>query len=758
VTHAHTKADNLRFALRVAGLLAKGFAAIVTLLLIVAAAAYFAIPRLVDAQRVRTYLETGLQQALARPVRIENVIVTPHGIKLTQIKILEPGGGASFIESDFALVTIRLRALLDRRIELSNVQLAAPRIRVSREESGRWSFEDLFTSTTTARAFVLPVSLAADQMGIENGRLEVDDRARGRHFMIDRFNLSLRHFDIETPFAFSLSFDNVNALGNLKITGSLSLEGEANLAGLDWAQATVRASNAELKLDGRSVTGTFSAKGLRLPSIEATLKLPTVGALDLERWLQRPVDVAFPASRCKARVQMLEATRLRVDELAFESGAASATVTGVVDWATGAPIVSAEASLSSFPLDQAASLKPTLERLGLKGSAAAEVSLTGTPGRWVIGRAHLRLRDAEARFAHWRVVKGDADLTATDDFARLALTLSNGAVTAFGNDFRDITLALKLARKDLQVDYASAKWESSRLRLRGRVVNLPDPKDVWITGTLDELQWERAQKLITDFAASISTRPAVSGPATDTEPRRLWVQTIKSFIPRRVPDTIGRIRVAKVAHKNFSFQETELFWDLHGVTPNLDTVSGEVRVAFGPGRVNDIQAVSDSHKFLKIVFLPYIYMHKMNKLSVLSPATAYPTTLDFNRIEGQYGIRKGVVTTRFSSVDSPQLLAYADGTADFGRESVDMNILTRLARYSAPLPEWWVDERGRPAIGFRVMGDLNRPELEPRLHKIGANEIETTMLDGRRRAKERFEAMTKLEQLEAANDIKGAKK
>src|SRR5206468_11550988 len=101
---------------------------------------------------------------------------------------------------------------------------------------------------------------------------------------------------------------------------------------------------------------------------------------------------------------------------------------------------------------------------------------------------------------------------------------------------------------------------------------------------------------------------------------------------------------------------------------------GDIRVGFGPGRVEDISAVQSSHKFLKIVFLPYIYMHKMNSLSVLSAATAYPKTLDFNRIEGQYGVSRGVVTTRFSQVDSPQLIAYADGTADFGRESVDMNI------------------------------------------------------------------------------------
>jgi hypothetical protein len=203
--------------------------------------------------------------------------------------------------------------------------------------------------------------------------------------------------------------------------------------------------------------------------------------------------------------------------------------------------------------------------------------------------------------------------------------------------------------------------------------------------------------------------------------------------------------VGETTHKNFSFHNTEIMWDLHGVTPSLEGVGGDARIAFGPGRVEDIQAVQESNKFLRVVFLPYIYMHKMNSLSVLSAAQAYPKSLDFNRIEGQYSIERGVVTTKFFQVDSPQLLAYADGTADFGREQVDMSIMTRLTNYRAPLPEWWVDELGRPAIGFRVKGDLNKPDLEPRLHKMQSDEIEKILTEGRGRAKSRFESIEKLE-------------
>ena len=183
------------------------------------------------------------------------------------------------------------------------------------------------------------------------------------------------------------------------------------------------------------------------------------------------------------------------------------------------------------------------------------------------------------------------------------------------------------------------------------------------------------------------------------------------------------------------------------MTPTLKKVSGDVRLSFGPGRVNDVQAVQNASKFLRIIFLPYIYMYKMNKLAVLSAATAYPKAFDFSRIEGQYAIKQGVVAIRFFHVDSPQFVAFADGNADFGNETVDLNILTRLTSYQAALPDWWQDEAGRPAIGFKVKGNLNEPGLEPRLHKMASDEIEKSLEAARSKAKGRFEAIGKLRAL-----------
>ena len=63
------------------------------------------------------------------------------------------------------------------------------------------------------------------------------------------------------------------------------------------------------------------------------------------------------------------------------------------------------------------------------------------------------------------------------------------------------------------------------------------------------------------------------------------------------------------------------------------------------------------------------------------------------------------------------------------------------------MPEWWVDELGRPAIRFRVKGNLNLPELEPRLSKMASDEIEKAVSRARAKAKQRRSVLDKLRKL-----------
>lgn len=746
--HPHTPAQNLRFALRVVWLLAKGFSAIFAGVLTLLLVAALFLPRFVDNERVKAALEAQLQTILRRPVVIGSVILTPQGVKLNGVRVAAADAtGRDILESQSALVTLKLRPLLERRLELNQVKLVAPMIHVWRGADGAWNVADLFApkqaSQQPAGRFTLPVSLYADNTVIENGELDVDDALRGSRYAVKKFNLAVHKFDFEKPFTVSLRFQNHNRIGDRELDASVALDGSMSIANFDWQQAYLRAERLEVKVDGQAVRGTGGVAGFPLTTIDADLLAPAVGQAQWDAYLKKKLDLQLPPSRWKVKARFLEARKAHVDYLQVAAGPVSIRGTGLIDFSTGTPHVDADLFAAEFPLSAAPGFRQDLARFGLKGTASAEASVTARADRLIVHRARARWRDAGLTLKRATVTRGSLDLAVSNDFEKLDLTVAQGAVSAFSNAFSGIDLALDLKGRDLKVEHLALKWNDSRLRLKGRVVNLSNPKQVEIAGNADHVRWESAQALVSGIIASVSTRTAVA--QDDDSPRKRWVQTFKYVIPRRFPDSVGHIRVAEVTHKNFSFKNTEIMWDLKGVTPTLQSAGGDVRIGFGPGRVEDIQAVQESNKFLRVVFLPYIYMHKMNSLSVLSAAQAYPKTLDFNRIEGQYSVERGVVSTRFFQVDSPQLVAYADGTADFGREQVDMGILTRLTSYRAPLPEWWVDELGRPAIGFRVKGDLNHPDLEPRLHKMESDEIEKVLNDGRSRAKARFETIEKLE-------------
>ena len=598
-------------------------------------------------------------------------------------------------------------------------------------------------SPTTGR-FTLPVSLAAEHTVIENGTLEVDDRLKKTSTKIEHFGLNATRFDFDKPFGLNVGFDNVSRFAGRELRAHVSFDGTMSLASQNWAQAYVRAERLEAKIDGHMVRGSVGINDFTSPAVAMDLLIPALGPPEWQNYLDKTSDLSLPPSRWRLKFSMLAPGQFKVEQLRASAGPVTVSAAGSVDLSGEKPRLEAFVTVSDCPLESLAAFKPSVGRFHWKGTASGEAGFSGWRDKLVVHRAKLHLRGLYAALKHSIIERGDLDLSASNDFYNFTASASRGAVTAFGESFTDISGSMGVIGQDLTLDDVAFKWDDSRVKVKIKVTNLSKPKEVALSGNVDRISWEHAQNLVTSIVENISSRTA-SVP-TDIP----WVQTFKYVIPRKFPDTIGHFHVGQVTHKNFHFDSTDFLWDLHGVTPSLKGAGGDIKVGFGPGRVNDIQAVQESNKFLRIVFLPYIYMYKMAKTSQFTLQDTFPKELDFNRIEGQYTITNGLVTTHFTMVDSPATIALADGTADFGREKVNMNVLTRLAKTPKALPEFWVDEKGRPSIGVTVTGDLGHPDWEMRMKKIKENEIENRLAQGRGYAASRFVEIEKLKTLEEA--------
>lgn len=748
---------NVRFALRVMWLLTKGFLLGIMMVVALAALALWQAPRIINGNRVRGMIVDRLSGILHRRVEIDGLVFTLQGAKLKGLRVYSRADPQQkTLESDYALVTIKLQPLInERKLEISHVKLGSPKVRVWRDAQGRWSFADILVSSSTQAAAPLqiPLALSADRTDVENGAIEIDDHLKNTTVVVDKINLSVDRLSLDKPFRYRLSCDDFDRLGKRRFNGAISMEGMMSLASLDWTKAFVRAQDLDVRIEGREVKGSVSVSGFPQTTADLDLSAPPLSAAELGSLTGSTVTVALPASRWRGRLRLAQPAALEVERFQVQSGPFQVSGSGTVDWSKGKPAVAGTVTLNDFPLDQAGSFRPSLARYGLRGTAQLQAVVEGDAQRLRIKKLLMEGSGVDAVFSKAKITGSDFTLGAVDDFKKTTLDVTKADVDAFSNSFTSVSGSLVLDGRELRLDGLKLRWRGSRARLKGRIVDVANPKRVEVSGSLDKLQWGDAEDLVKGIMAAVasSTRAAaaVAQAPADEETRVPWVRTFKYVIPKKFPDTVGHIHVGETSHKDFEFKNTDLMWDLRGVTPSLKNVSGEVRIGFGPGRVNDVQALQSYHKFLKIIFLPYVYMNKMNSLSVLK-LQLYPKTLDFNRIEGQYAVNRGVVDTRFTHIDSPQLVAFAAGTADFGRELVDMNILTRLTSYNAPLPEWWVDELGRPAIGFRVKGDLNDPEVEPNIHKMPADEIEKDVAAAKGRAEQRFQGIEKLETGEGA--------
>jgi len=747
--------DAARATARVIGRTLKGALRVLSLLFVIlvlaaGAAAYYVSQRFSpeDARRLAAEQMTAL---LHREVVINRLVLSPHGIKMLGLRVRRGGSEPDFVACDSALVTIRLRPLFDRRLEIDAVRLESPQIALIRDERGHWDLSEILRSSGTARggaAGFLPEALRSAQLLVTDGVLRVDDRERGRTLSLEGLSLSVESFAKDRPFPIRASFSSRATVGSRELAAKATAEGTVDLAGLAWSSAAAHIARFTAEIQGVPFTGDAEVRGFLAPRVEGSFSAPPLVGDQWTRLFAHEFPFSLPASRWRVQFSVPAPGLFDFTSARVRTADGTATATGVVDFAESNPSLSVEATFADVPLERAAAHYAPWAKRELAGKATLRVEIEGWPGRLQAREADLNLRGFGASWGDRRLDGVDLDVSATEEFSQIKATVAKGRATAYGHVFEDLSGSMTIDGRKLSIKPLVFKWEGSRVKLRAQTdrffavkgaKGIAAPKSVELSGTVDKIDWEAAAKLIADVRAALPKKAASAAGASDeTDEPRPWLTTFKYSIPRGFPDTTGAVHVSQVTHPNFNCQDVTLLWFLRGITPELDKLNGEAYLRFGPGRIEDLEKAQEASRVLRVVFLPFIFMHKMNNLSVFSGATAYPKSFDFTKIDGEYGASHGVATIRYFSDDGPQFVAYTDGTVDLGGEKVDLNILTRLTSYRGTLPEWWVDEGGRPAIGFRVKGDIIKPELQPRFKKIADKEIETDVELGRARAKKRF--------------------
>ncbi len=713
--------------------------------------AVLALRFLVTPEHVRAFVSTELQEILHRPVQIGSIdLLVFQGLRVRGLRVLESPDfpGQEFITSEVLLAKYQWRALLNGRLDFTELRLVAPRIRLLRREDGRWNIEDIFSEKASGGAMprvplsALPVSLVADMLSVDHGDVEIDDRKEGQRRLIRDFNLEVRRFNTKGPFAAKFSFQTSGSLGGKPIRLAAAATGSLSLAGFRWAEAFFQAEKIRAVVDGERLSGSGSLKNFTAPQVDLRVELPRIDSATLSRYRSVPSGIAIPASQLRLKARMPAPGDFRVDLLEWWADPLRLRAKLAYYPVKNGRAFELSAGAPALSLQRISQLWTGLERYRLAGSADANVILYGVPQdpnspigikKLMIQARGLSLSLPKDR----RFSAANIRFTAQRRFAETSLQASGAAVNAYGSRFADINAGVTSRQEKVEVERLDFSWNGSHVKLKGKLEGLASPKSVYVEGSVDRLALKEAIRAVSGIVEELRGAPGASPAPAPAGPRK-WSQVLKYSIPKTFPAISGRLRISDLVYPNFNTFNLELSWQLTGISTGLRKASGSVRTAFGPGRVSNIPELQNEGKVLRVLFLPFVFMHRLNNSVVFSLQTAYPKTLDFTRLYGEYGLRQGVVDVRMFYVDSPQLLAFADGKVDFPREKVDMHVLTRLTSSRGPLPEALSDEKGRPSIGFFVRQDLNKPTVEVQFRKMGANAIEDALQQALRRTGKSF--------------------
>ncbi len=379
-----------------------GLALIVLLLII----GILLLPFLIDLNKYQDQYRPLIEDALDRKIQLKDIRLTIFpklGIRISEFSVLDDPNfsKSSFLSLDSLDLGVKLRPLLSKRVEVEDITLRNPVIRVIKNRQGTLNISTL-GKKTPAQSDPTPSSqepesskgpspllafLAVEQSNIVGGNLSYQDQSTTptSTYELQDLNLTMTsvglnktptiHLDTQVlPFNLPVTIDGT--VGPLKETGDLEK--------IDLAFSI---GKTKLALLG-SLIGGVTKLNVTSPEVN-TANLP------LSLPLEKPVQL----TNLDLQAELTE-KKARLHNLSFQTFEGTAKVIGAMGLGSKAPPFSGDLTLQGIQLG------PMLEAVGtgkvsVSGTAGMEFSLQGKGfamsqlTRSLTGTGHLLVKDGK---------------------------------------------------------------------------------------------------------------------------------------------------------------------------------------------------------------------------------------------------------------------------------------------------------------------------------------------------------------------------
>ena len=266
----------------------------------------------ISPEQVKKTILPRISAAINRQVSLGNVSVSIFsGIRLHDLVIQDKEGGQPFLKAGALRLEYRFWPLLRKRVEIKEIRLESPLLRIIRHADGSFNFSDLTAKKEQPSPTVKsPIDLAVSQVTLTDGTMIFDDRQ----------GLGGK------PYVTQISAIQMTA-GNISLDSEFPVSLQANLPG----GATIDISGTATKVGSApsiALTTTLIAKDLAKlvaglpPSVsEKAHKLALAGGLEFRLKL---------AGETKTPKQLLQSGEIKLNNIQLTVGGTRPTLSGAL--------------------------------------------------------------------------------------------------------------------------------------------------------------------------------------------------------------------------------------------------------------------------------------------------------------------------------------------------------------------------------------------------------------------------------------------
>lgn len=705
--------------------LAISFAAFVVL----AGGALFFLHRRYPPERIRELALAELEPALGRKLRIQSVRLGLRGVKLGGVEVSEAPdfSAGTFLKAERIAAGWSLRALLERRLAVSEVSLSGFECRLVKDSKGVLNAASLGRPASKPEAPAPPPAKAPppekgkpapepakpppagakeeagpavsiSRLSAEGGTISYKDAA-GLSAKLRDLRALVTDFRPGAEFPVELSFAFEAANKGAKHAGSLS--GEALLkpdpkggTGVAIRSLRLKADGAEAKLKGELLAAADGALNLKFAplelskagskaELEGTVSRSAAGAVKLsakgllpeltsarlkELGADVPDGLALPAGRLSAELSYA-GERVDLGLLSLVLGEAKLDVRGSAKLGA-VTALDLRLKTADLPLETLQPVAPALALYAVRGRATLDLAVKGDSAAPVVS-GEGKVAGLAARAAGLPLDGASLDLKFDPKQAKLALKGKLGG--------SDLTLELD-AR-----DYSA----SPDLRVEGRLAGLD-------LGTLTAAKGRAAP--------APESAPPGPAPQEGGEGKAKPAEPPAKAKKAAAAKSSGKFSIGPIKHPNFQASSADFSWNLTGLEPGLARLNGKANLKVGGGKLDDLRNLVSKSQIAKIALLPFVVLQKTAGLVRLPLFPAFDK-VNFKEITGDYAFENGVMTVKESHMDSSAGYVTTTGTADLARDRLDLRIAAKVGGLL----------QGKVAgpLAFFVRGSLSDPQVKP---------------------------------------------